>query len=121
MRIGFWLSSLSLLAALAQQPPAPPGAPSPSPQPEVKSEDQCTVKGIVLNARTGEPLARAQVRLVRLDGGGAAPNATTTDASGRFNLNGVPPGQYRATAARNGFVRQASKSGQTPPPPTLAP
>ena len=121
MRIGFWLSSLSLLAALAQQPPAPPGAPSPSPQPEVKSEDQCTVKGIVLNARTGEPLARAQVRLVRLDGGGAAPNATTTDASGRFNLNGVPPGQYRATAARNGFVRQASKSGQTPPPLTLTP
>jgi hypothetical protein len=44
-----------------------------------------------------------------------------TDASGRFKLTGVPPGRYRATATRSGFVRPVSKSGQAPPPLTLAP
>jgi hypothetical protein len=123
MRIGFWLLSLSLLAALAQEPPMPPGAPSPapSPQPEVKSEDQCTVEGMVLNARTKEPLGKARVALTRMDRSAGAPGATTTDASGRFKLNGVPPGSYQVMVTRNGFSRQVAISGNASPSLTLSP
>lgn len=122
MRLGPCLLSLSLLSLLAaQEPPIPPGVSAPSPQPEAKSEDQCTVQGAVHNARTGQPLARAQVRLVRLDGGGPPSNAVITDASGKFKLTGIPPGRYRVTATRTGFLRPLSKSGQPSPPMTLAP
>ncbi len=51
----------------------------------------------------------------------AAPNATATDASGRFKLNGVQPGEYRALASRGGFVRQLFGSGKIPASLTLAP
>jgi hypothetical protein len=119
MRTGVWLLGLSLLAA--QELPPPPGAPAASSQPEVKSEDQCNVEGTVLNARTKAPLAKAQVRLIRLDGPAATQNATTTDASGRFKLNGVQPGEYRALASRGGFVRQVFGSGKIPTSLTLAP
>jgi len=122
VRIRLWLLSLSFLSLLAaQEPPLPLGVPSPAPQPEIKPEDQCTVAGIVLNSRTGQPVARAQVHLLRLDGGGPSSGAALTDPSGRFKLNGVAPGQYRAVASRNGFVRQVSQSGRTPPQLTLAP
>ena len=119
MRVGLWLLSLSLLAA--QEHPLPPGALAASPQPEVKPEDQCSVEGIVLNARTRAPLAKAQVRLLKLDGPAAGPGSAATDASGRFKLSGVAPGQYRALASRSGFVRQVFGSGSAFPSLTLAP
>jgi len=124
MKIGVWLSSLSFLSLLAAQgPPIPPGmpTPAPSPQPEVKSEDQCTVEGMVLNARTKEPLGKARVGLMRMDRSAGAPSATTTDASGRFKLNGVPPGPYQVMVTRNGFSRQVAISGNASPSLTLAP
>jgi len=119
MRVGLWLLSLSLLAA--QEHPLPPGAPAASPQPEVKPEDQCSVEGIVLNARTRAPLSKAQVRLLKLDGPATGPGSATTDASGRFKLSGVAPGQYRALASRSGFVRQVFGSGGAFPSLTLVP
>jgi hypothetical protein len=76
---------------------------------------------MVLNARTKAPLAKAQVRLMRLDGPAPASASTTSDASGRFKLNAVQPGEYRALASRNGFVRQVFGSGKIPTSLTLAP
>ena len=118
MRIGILLLLLSVSLWAAQELPGPPAA---SPQPEVKPEDQSSVEGTVLNARTKAPLAKAQVRLIRLDGPAATQNATTTDAAGRFKLNGVQPGEYRALATRGGFVRQVFGSGKIPTSLTLAP
>ncbi len=118
MRIGVWLLGLSMLGA--QELPVTPGAPMASPQREVKPEDQCTVEGIVLSVRTRAAVAKAQVRLMPLGGVAAASTATTTDAAGRFKLNGVPPGEYRALASRSGFVRQIFGSGNAPPDLTLA-
>jgi len=52
MRIGVWLSSLSLLASLAAQDlPVPEGASVGPPLPEAKLEDQCNVEGTVVNAK----------------------------------------------------------------------
>jgi protocatechuate 3,4-dioxygenase beta subunit len=39
-----------------------------------------------LNQETGQPIARAQVRV--------GSETTTTDAEGRYTLTGLPPGQY---------------------------
>jgi len=122
MRIGVWLSSLSLLASLAAQDlPVPEGASVGPPLPEAKLEVQCNVEGTVVNAKTKDPVGGAHVRLTRMDGPQAEPYATTTDASGRFKLSGLPPGEYQALAARNGFVRQVSSAGKIPPRVALAP
>jgi hypothetical protein len=87
----------------------------------VQPGDLCTVEGTVLNARTKAPLAKATVRLIRMDGPAAGQNAASTDASGKFKLEGVQPGEYRALASRSGFVRQVFGSGKGPASLTLAP
>ena len=119
MRLGVWLLGLSLLAA--QELPSPPGAPAASPLPEAKSGDLCTVEGTVLNARTKAPLAKATVRLIGMGAPAARQNAASTDVSGKFKLEGVQPGEYRALASRSGFVRQVFGSGKGPASLTLAP
>jgi len=122
MRIGVWLSSLSLLASLAaQELPVPEGASMRPPEPEAKLEDRCSVEGTVVNAKTKAPVGRAHVRLMRTAGPPAEPYVTTTDGSGRFKLSGLPPGEYQAVATRNGFVRQVSSAGKTLPRVALAP
>jgi protocatechuate 3,4-dioxygenase beta subunit len=91
----------------AQQPSGPPGS----------------VRGQVLSS-TGEPLRKAEVALRPLRGGGGfnPPGgfAMTTDASGVFAFDGVPPGEYMIVAQRNGYVRHdlAMRGGSvrgTPP------
>src|SRR5512140_3330264 len=47
-----------------------------------------TVRGRVVDARGGEPLARVRARLV------SAPFETHTDADGRFSQDAVPSGDY---------------------------
>jgi protocatechuate 3,4-dioxygenase beta subunit len=122
MRIGVWLLSFSFLFTLAAQgPPIPPGVPSPTAQPEARAEDQCSVEGMVLNAKTKQPLGKARVGLMRMDRSAGAPAATTTDASGRFKLTGIPPGPYLVAVTHNGFSRQVAISGNAPPTLTLAP
>ena len=76
-----------------------------------KAEDTATVSGTVTNALTGEPLRRALVTLRRTV---IARNATTisgagsayTDATGRFTIKGIEPGDYRMSAERSGFLTQ---------------
>lgn len=77
------------------------------------------VEGRVLNSATGEPLRKAQVTLTRsgASGGrtgsarGEMPHATITDSEGRFTFKDIEPGQYRAQAERNGFVRVERRAG----------
>ena len=86
-------------------------------QATVTTSAAATVEGIVLQAGSGEPLARAQLTLVRVDRTPATPDAdtgapsravptATTGLDGRFVLRNVEPGSYRIAAARNGYVRQ---------------
>ena len=75
-----------------------------------------TIEGVVVRAGSGEPLARAQVTLIRTaaeigglpaDPSLASPPATvTTGADGKFALKNVEPGSYRIAVARNGYARQ---------------
>ncbi len=60
-----------------------------------------TVRGQVLNARTGQPAVGGYLTLVRRDsvvmGYESQMGAGTQDASGAFEFRGVPPGEYFVT------------------------
>lgn len=56
------------------------------------------VRGSVVNAATGAPLAGVLVTLADLD------RRDVTDAAGRFEFTGVPPGRHTLTASSVGFA-----------------
>jgi uncharacterized protein (DUF2141 family) len=84
-----WLAGLALVSAFvafAQDPNA-----------------SCAIQGQVVNALTGEPVAKAHVRLFDMRdrmGGYTA----TTDSDGRFALRNIAPATYHLDAERNGFL-----------------
>ena len=55
------------------------------------------IRGVVVDSQGGEPLARVQVDLT------GAGFRTLTDERGRFQIGGVPPGQYELRAATVGY------------------
>ena len=59
-----------------------------------------TVKGIVTNAVTGEPLRKAYVRLT-----GSGDYSAVTDDKGRFSIGKIEPGGHRLEAERPGFLQ----------------
>jgi hypothetical protein len=72
------------------------GAPTPAQAPTG------VVGGAVTAADTGQPLRRAQIRLV--SPGSPAARLTNTDSNGRFVLTGVAAGEYTVTATKGGYV-----------------
>jgi protocatechuate 3,4-dioxygenase beta subunit len=111
-----FLNFTLISVALAQQPQAqPPAAPS-SPEQAAKP---ATLEGRILNAKTGEPVKKANITLRPSNGGPvfggrsisasgppAAPYAATTDAQGEFHMENVEPATYRLTIERQGFLSQ---------------
>ncbi len=101
---------VALVAALAGQPPPQPELRSGPSAQTFKPEELCTVEGNVQDVRTGQPLRRVNIILMRLDAG-PGPGATrapvtATSADGRFGLKDIEPGRYRISADRTGYVRQ---------------
>src|SRR5262245_31869318 len=100
--------AVSLLLFL-QAPPTPPQQQS--------QLLKATIEGIVVRIGTSEPIAGAQLTVVRV---GALPLPTsttpatplgpippvTTDRQGKFIIKDLDPGSYRITAARNGYAKQ---------------
>jgi protocatechuate 3,4-dioxygenase beta subunit len=69
------------------------------------------IRGRVVAADTGNPIARAQISIY-----GAEANISrniTTDADGRYDATNMPPGPYRISVSRLGFV--TLQFGQTRP------
>ncbi|HYI97058.1 MAG TPA: carboxypeptidase-like regulatory domain-containing protein, partial [Bryobacteraceae bacterium] len=74
--------------------------------------------GRIVNSKTSEPVRRVNVTLRPMGPPGmagsmsfgpmapAAPYAATTDAEGKFRIEGVEPGMYRMMAEKQGFVRK---------------
>ena len=60
--------------------------------------ERVTVSGVVRNAASGDPLARAMVEIE-----GDASTGTLTDGEGRFELPGVPVGPQIIRVAKQGF------------------
>jgi uncharacterized surface anchored protein len=92
------LAILLAQAALAQAPPTP--------------VQTARIEGQILNATTGEPLKKANVRLnpnFQAPPNGPAPTAYTisTEADGKFVIEDIAPGTYTLSATRTGFVAQS--------------
>src|SRR5262245_3772131 len=64
-----------------------------------------SIEGRAVNLVTGEPVRRAILTL-RPAGQQGSPRSATSDSAGRFLFESVPPGTYRLSAERTGFLRQ---------------
>lgn len=82
--------------------------------------ERCTVKGTVVNAKTNEPVKRAQVTLNRTGQAEPARWGALTNAAGQFELTNVDPGQYAIAASKEGFMVGARRLGDPPSMLTLA-
>ena len=71
---------------------------------------RATVHGVVRNAATGEPLARALVRIE-----GDAVTGALTDGEGRFEFSGVPQGPQAFQVMKPGFVDEIAAGAGGPP------
>lgn len=81
-----------------------------------------TVRGRVLSAETGLPIARAVVEIFPDKPGPNDPpwgTSATTDSAGRYELRDLPPRRYTLRAMRRGFAMQTYGSKGTTGRPRL--
>jgi uncharacterized surface anchored protein len=64
-----------------------------------------SIDGVVVRASDKRPVAQTQIVAVPVGGPLKDSRIATTDAAGRFNINGFPPGSYRLFFEHDGFVR----------------
>jgi hypothetical protein len=92
--IGLLISS----AASGQDTPKPAA-------PDLKTE-KCSVAGMVVRKGSNESIHFARITLTN-DSDEQKSLHGTTAADGRFTFKDVPPGDYRVTVMRNGYVSEA--------------
>jgi hypothetical protein len=95
-----------------QPRPDEPGnaaADAPAPTPLPSNAARAVVHGMVKNAATGEPLARA---LVRVEGDAAT--GALTDGNGHFEISNVPVGPEAFQVIKPGFMDTAEGEGGPP-------
>lgn len=115
------IASTHAFAAPQEEPAQVPAAPTGEPEPvnvgpgpgelvTVPNLARTTVHGVVKNAATGEPLARALVRIE-----GDADTGALTDGEGRFEIPGVPLGPQAFQVMKPGFIDPAGAGMGGPP------
>ena len=122
-----WCVAVSVLAAAQEEPgqsplpdPPPPEGPTetvnvgigsgPAELVPLANVARATVHGVVKNAATGEPLARALVRIE-----GDAVTGALTDGEGRFEIAGVPLGPQAFQVMKPGFIDEIAAGAGGPP------
>ena len=65
--------------------------------------DAGAIEGMVVNSQSGEPLKKVQIDLSRT-AGASEPVRAVTNSAGKFTLTGLPPGAYRISVSRSGFI-----------------
>jgi len=100
------LSVFTLAATGLAQSPSIPTAQSNEKSAE-KQAQLCTVSGRVVTTAEGAPIKSARVMLVQ-ENARNRPEifGVVTDGEGHFQIKDVPPGRYRFSASRTGFVAQ---------------
>ena len=107
---------LALLLALAgwvfaQDEPAQPAEPTPTPEPPAASEPLApppnsatySLTGVVLNSVSGEPVRRALVQVAGPPLNATTPLALLTDSEGRFEFPNLPESDITLAARKPGF------------------
>ena len=113
-RVCFWLVGLVLIPTLgfsqqvifrADMPAGlqgvPPQMPPRDPTQPAKT-GSATIRGHVVAADSGQPLRKAQVRIV--SGELRENRMVTTDADGKFEFKEVVPGRYNVSASKGSYV-----------------
>lgn len=102
-----WISSLALALALTAPGAAPmlviDAAQQASPATPEKPPPTGTLKGRVLRA-DGRPLPRATVRIRAAAGTRSRSGVLETELDGTFLFDELPPGEYRLSASKTGFI-----------------
>jgi hypothetical protein len=71
-------------------------------------EDATSISGKVVDAITGAPLGKVQLRLEPISETSRQPvSATASDSKGEFSFVGVEPGLYHLTGTRSGYLPAA--------------
>lgn len=96
--LGLSLNAASLPALQVAVPLSQQNEGSAYPTPNLVSAQKVSVRGLVENALTGEPLPRA---LVRIEGDAAS--GALTDGNGRFEITDVPVGPQAFQVIKPGF------------------
>src|SRR5215831_16564119 len=81
------------------------------------TEDPASISGKVVDAITGAPLGKVQLRLEPISEAARQPvSATASDGKGEFSFVGVEPGLYHLTGTRSGYLPAAfgAKRPDTP-------
>lgn len=64
------------------------------------------IQGVVVESASGRPVARAEVRLELIHGGGGSESRRAlSDSSGRFIFSGLAAGAYLISAEKRGYLR----------------
>jgi hypothetical protein len=87
---------------VAPPPPPPPGMAGLPPRDRPVKPGTATLRGRIAAGDTGQPLRKAQVRIVA--GDIRENRMTTTDAQGRYEFKEVQAGRYNITAQKGSYV-----------------
>jgi hypothetical protein len=77
-----------------------------TPAPASSKAEKCSVAGMVVRKGSNEPIHFAHITLANV-GDEQKSFHDTTASDGRFSFKDVPPGDYRVTVTRNGFVTES--------------
>lgn len=102
--------------SLQPSPPAQPATQKTTDASDPNKPGTAVMRGRVLGADTGEPLRKAQLRLMSIDASGGSlreNRQATADADGRYEFKDLRAGRYSLTASKGGYVLLSF--GQTQP------
>jgi len=92
------------LGAAAPAPVVQRDGPS---RPDPRVDRGAIIRGRVVSLETGRPIKRVNVTASSVGMALPARSSAATNAEGRFELRGLPPGRYRLVATKEGFVTTA--------------
>jgi TonB family protein len=103
-------------ATVAQSQTAAPPAPELARRQQVTPASVASLSGTVLDA-SGKTMPDVAVDVVRVEGSDGPKPRVRTGADGRFQMTGLPPGEYEVASSRPGFKKNILRVSLTPGAP----